>query len=393
MAFHRPHQHLDSGPATLPTHPNFTMYTQESRANDDNRLNENRFSHPNNTSHIPPPPPLPNHNANQAGAGHHSLLVNNTYTIKRELRNNHHFMAQSNHNNSNEPSSLNFISGHHNNGQNIKVTKKKINIDKPNCQQLKSNPIQFENNLNSMTNFAAINNLNNCRQTPTSLYPGTEHEDNDQVDNSLPDFQSYSIQQIDLQPPQSNNFFSLPYQQANYHQYNGQETCVKYPQQPHTSLTVDRQNFNQRNCVNSHCHSTNCKKPATSFIGNQQPTQGQFGQSAENYNPSNVMSSSIEDLRNEASSKQQIDERTLQPAVLISALRSSISSEKQRLYKEQLRNELAMKLKMKNHFQSQTSNLGAYLYRKKPKYKFFSQLYFLFHISFTLCLFKVSGEN
>lgn len=378
--------------------------------NDDGRLNENRFGHPNNASHIPPPPPLPNHNANPAGPSHHSLLVNNTYTIKRELRNNHHFMAQSNSNNNHEPSSLNFISGHHNNynnsHQNIKVTKKKLNTDKPNCQQLKGNPIvgQFENNLNSMTNFGAGNNLNSCRQTPTGMYPPTaEHEDNvdDPAENSLPDFQSYSIQQIDLQQPQSNNFFSLPYQQANYHQYNGQETCVKYPQQPHASLTVDRQNFNQRNCVNSHCHSSNHKKPATSFLATSQPAaQGQFGQSAENYNPSNVLSSSIEDLRNEASSKQQqpIDERALQPTALISALRSSISSERQRLYKEQLRNELAMKLKMKtqiNHFQSQTSNLGnlgAYLYRKKPKYKFFSQLYFLFHISFTLCLFKVSGE-
>lgn len=364
---------MDSGPTTLPT-PNFSMYNQENcQLNDDGRLSQinktNRSS-----KYIPPPPPLPNQ------LNHPSLLVNNTYTIKKELRNNHHFLAQANND---ETSSLNFINS---NNPNLKL-RKKNNLEK-NCQP-KTNPIvgQFDN-LNSLNNLTS---LNNCNQTPANVYP----TDNNQ-DNSLSEFQNYSMQHVDMPNQSNNNFFSLPYHQANFHQYNQQETCVKYPQL--NSMTVDRQNFhnNQRNnCVNTHCQTSGHKKNS-SFLdqptNQQQPLTQEFNQ-AENFNNNLNLSNSMEDLRNDDqnSKQQQIDDRTLQPN-LISALRTSISSEKQRLYKEQLRNELALKLKIKNQFQTQTNNLSNYFYRKKPKYKFFSQLYFLFHISFTLCLFKVSGK-
>lgn len=353
---------------------------------DDGRLSQtNKIENNKKISHLiqsgrynnmippPPPPPMPQN------PGHSSLLINNTYTIKRELRNNHHFLAQSNNNN-NETNSLNLIN------HNTKL-KKKANIDKSNRQSKNYSNINQFDNLNNLTNFNLnnSNNLNNYNQTTNYQ---TDNEDNQEINSSLPDFQNYSIQQIEMQPTHSNNFFSLPYHHANFNQFNNQETCVKYPNQPQTSLTVDRHNLNQRNCVNNNCHSSNHKKES-SFLNHQQD----FNQQADFNGPNGCLSNSIEDLRNEASSKQQqiiVDDRTLQPN-LVSALRSSISSEKQRLYKEQLRNELAVKLRIKNQLQSQTSNLSAYLYRKKPKYKFFSQLYFLFHISFTLCLFKVSG--
>lgn len=359
------------------------MYQENcQQLNDDGRISH--LSRLKNNGGIPVPPPLPN---GQTVQNHPSLLINNTYTIKRELRNNH-LLAN------NETNSLNFISGHHN-GQNIKV-KKKMNLDKS-SQQLKKNNLiggQFENNLASLNSFNHLNNLNannlnNNNPTPTNVYPTeTDCDDNQDANNSLPDFQNYAMQPIEMQPNHSNNFFSLPYQQVNYPQYNEQETCVKYPQQ---SLTVDRSHFGQsnRNCVNNHCTSHHHpKKSSSPFLNTVHSTQ-EFNNRTEHLNQFNT---SIEDLRNEASSKQhQCDDRSLQPT-LISALRHSISTEKQRLYKEQLRNELAMKLKMKNHIQPQTGHLSNYLFRKKPKYEFFSQLYFLFHISFTFCLFKVSGK-
>ena len=357
------------------------MYNQDNFQLNDERLNDGRLSQLNKVNDkklgfIPLPPPMPNHHMMNNSRDHPSLLINNTYTIKRELKNNHHCLAN------NETNSLNYLGALNNQNQNLKLNKK-IKLDKS-SYQVNSNPIvgQFENNLNNLTtNFNLNNNFNN--QTQASIYP--QEEENQEANNSMPDFQQ---QQADMQPSLSNNFFSLPYQQVNY-PFN-QETCVKqYPAQQHASLTVDRQQNQRANCVNNHCHSSNYLiKNSLPFLNASNQDFNQINQS-DNFNATNALSNSIEDLRNDASSKQQqID--SLQPN-LISALRTSISSEKQRLYKEQLRNELAMKLKIKNNLKSQASNLSNYFYRKKPKYKFFSQLYFLFHISFTLCLFKVSG--
>ena len=83
-----------------------------------------------------------------------------------------------------------------------------------------------------------------------------------------------------------------------------------------------------------------------------------------------------------------------QEAAAVSALRASIN-EKQRLQKEQVRNELNTRLKSKS-IGATTANLSAcagFAIRRKPKHHFLSQLYFLVHLACTLCLVKVPGKQ
>lgn len=239
------------------------------------------------------------------------------------------------------------------------------------------------------------------------------------------------IPALDHEPNQQKPFQSLPYRSSE------QQTCVKCPvsptsaSRPNTSRSPSRLSRHGRNLLhqNSSDQQLLSSSPPSNLVANiaHQPTSqltttttpvdshgggssressGQFAGSDANLLAARAALASNNNVNSVALLANNLNANLAhalaqfglnsakQEAAAVSALRASIN-EKQRLQKEQVRNELNTRLKSKSGASgaASLSACAGFAIRRKPKHHFLSQLYFLLHLSCTLCLVKVPGKQ